>query len=281
MGTMARAARSGYDTDLTEEQWALVEPFVRAEYSGLGPYHRVSRRAVVDAILYQNRTGCQWRLLPRDFPNWHTVRHYYDTWRADGTWEALNEALNALVRAKAGKEPTPSVLIVDSQSARTTEMGGEVGVDGGKKVKGRKRQLAVDTMGLLWRVRVHAANVADCVGGWLLLEGCVGRFARLVKVLADGAYGRGDLWERVRDELGCDLDVAERPAGATTFVVQRARWIVEQSIACLGRDRRLAKDYEYTTSSSEARVLIAAIGRSLHRLAPGRAQRHGYTRSAA
>ena len=207
MGTMARAARSGYDTDLTEVQWALVEPFVRAAYSGLGPYHRVSRRAVVDAILYQNRTGCQWRLLPRDLPNGHTVRHYYDTWRADGTWEALN----ALVRAQAGKEPTPStpwvLLIVDSQSARTTEMGGEVGVDGGKKVKGRKRQLAVDSTrarvpGLLWRVRVHAANVADCVGGWLLLEDCVGRFGRLVKVLADSAYGRGDLWERVRDELG-------------------------------------------------------------------------------
>ena len=92
---MARAARGGYDTDLIEEQWTLVEPFVRAEYSGLGPYHRVSRRAVVDAILYQKRTGCQWWLLPRDFLNWHTVRHYYDTWRADGTWEALN----ALARA--------------------------------------------------------------------------------------------------------------------------------------------------------------------------------------
>ena len=112
-------------------------------------------------------------------------------------------------------------------------------------------------------------------------RGCAGRFARLEKVLADSAYGRGDLWERVRDELGCELDVAERPAGATTFVAQRVRWIVEQSIACLGRDRRLAKDYEYTTSSSEARVLIAAIGRSLHRLAPGPAQRHGYDRSAA
>ena len=149
---------------------------------------------------------------------------------------------------------------------------------GGKKVKGRKRQLAVDTLGLLWRVVVHAANIADCVGGWLLLETCVGHFVRLVKVLVDSAYGRGDLWERVRDDLGCDLEVVERDPETKGFEVQHLRWIVEQSIACLGRDRRLAKDYEYVASSSEARVLIAAIGRSLHRLAPGPAQRHGYRR---
>jgi len=133
---MAEAAARGYDTDLTDEQWALVEPFVRAEYSGLGPYHKIGRRAILNAICYQNRTGCQWRLLPHDFPNWHTVRHYYDVWRSDGTWDRLNEALNTQVRVRAGKEPTPSVLIVDSQSARTTEMGGEVGVDGGEKGEG-------------------------------------------------------------------------------------------------------------------------------------------------
>jgi putative transposase len=149
---------------------------------------------------------------------------------------------------------------------------------GGKKVKGRKRHLAVDTLGLTWRVVVHAANLADCVGGWLLLRTCVGHFVRLAKVLVDSAYGRGDLWERVRDELGCELEVVERPVEAKGFEVQHRRWIVEQSIACLGRDRRLAKDYEYVSGSSEARVLIAAIGRSLRRLARGPAQRHGYQR---
>lgn len=148
-------------------------------------------------------------------------------------------------------------------------------------MKGRKRQLAVDTLGLLWRVVVHAANIADCVGGWLLLEGCIGQFVRLVKVLVDRAYGRGDLWERVRDDLGCTLEVVERDPEAKGFQVQHLRWMVEQSIACLGRDRRLAKDYEYVASSSEARVLIAAIGRSLRRLAPGPAQRHGYRRPTA
>ncbi len=125
-----------YDTDLTDEQWTLIEPLVRAEYSGLGPYHKISRRAIVNALLYQNRTGCQWRLLPKDYPNWHTVRHYYDRWRLDGTWARINEVLNRLVRKRAGKEPTPSVLILDSQSAKSTEMGGEVGIDGGKKGEG-------------------------------------------------------------------------------------------------------------------------------------------------
>jgi putative transposase len=138
--------------------------------------------------------------------------------------------------------------------------------------------LAGDTLGLRWRVVVHAASIADCVGGWWLLERCVGRFVRLVKVLVDSAYGRGDLWARVRDELRCELEVIERPVGAKGFEVQHLRWIVEQSIACLGRDRRLAKDYEYVPSSSEARVLIAAIGRSLRRLARGPAQRVGYQR---
>jgi putative transposase len=139
----------------------------------------------------------------------------------------------------------------------------------------------VDTLGLLWRVAVHAANIADCVGGWLLLEGCVGRFVRLAKVLVDSAYGRGDLWERVRDDLHCDLEVVERNPETKGFEVQHLRWIVEQSIACLGRDRRLAKDYEYVTSSSEARVRIAAIGRSLRRLAPNPALRLGYTHPRA
>lgn len=122
-----------YDTDLTDEEWAYIEPFVRAEQSQYGPKIRVCRREVVNAIRYLLRTGCQWRMIPNDFPNHSTVRHYYDEWRRDGTWKRINAALNRDVRVKQGKEPTPSVLIVDSQSVKNSEMGGDIGFDGAKK----------------------------------------------------------------------------------------------------------------------------------------------------
>ena len=175
---MARAARGGYDTDLIEEQWTLVEPFVRAEYSGLGPYHRVSRRAVVDAILYQKRTGCQWWLLPRDFLNWHTVRHYYDTWRADGTWEALN----ALARAGGrGADPGYPQGVADRgqpvgadhrDGRRGRDRWGEEG-EGPEAAAGGGQHPCAGTRPALAGAGPRGER-GRLRGGWLLLEGCVG-----------------------------------------------------------------------------------------------------------
>ena len=176
-----------YPTDLTDEQWKLVEPLLPPP-SPWGRKRTLDLRQVTDALLYLVRTGCQWRMLPKDFPNWNSVRYYFDAWTHNGTLQRINDALREQVRTWGGREPQPSAAIVDSQSVKTTEVGGTRGFDGEKRVNGRKRQILVDTLGLLLRVSVHEADISDAEGGEFVLVDLGTLKKRLRKLWADQAY---------------------------------------------------------------------------------------------
>lgn len=254
----------GYASDLSDAEWALIEPYLRQK-PGRGRKRTVNIRAVVNAIFYMNRTGCQWRFLPNDFPDYHVVEYYFRTWSWDGTWERINTALREQVRVESGKEPTPSLAIIDSQSVKTTEVGGDDGFDGGKRVNGRKRHVIVDTLGLLLKVIVDAASISDTAGGEELLASIRNKFPRLEKVLADQGYG-SSLIEFAKKELDVEFDIVERPEGQKGFQVWPIRWIIERSFGWLNKFRRLSKDYEFNLISSESHIYLAFIRLMLGRL---------------
>jgi putative transposase len=255
-----------YPTDLTDKQWELLEPLLPAAKPGGRP-REVNLREVVNALLYLNRTGCQWEFLPRDFPPAGTVYWYFKQWRDDGTWEAIHAALREQVRRAEGREASPSAGVLDSQSVATTEVGGVRGYDAAKNVKGRKRHLLVDTLGLVWGLLVTPADVQDYDGGWLVLESLAGRCVRLEKVWADGRYA-GALVEIAAEWYHRVLEIVKRAPEAKGFVVQAHRWIVERTFAWLGNCRRLSKDYEELSQSSEGMIRISMIHLMLRRLQP-------------
>jgi putative transposase len=254
-----------YDTDLSDAAWALVAPLLPAARPGGRP-RSTDIRAVVNAIFYLIRTGCQWRLLPGEFPAWGTVYHYFRTWKTMGVWTCLQREIYEQTRMAAGRDPCPSVVIMDGQSVKTTERGGVRGFDGHKRVKGRKRHILVDTLGLMIANRVEPANMSDRRAADRLLGGLSPLFPKIHTVMADAGHQSRKLARELMHVAGWQLRITKR--GQRAFQVTGLTWIVERTFAWLGRNRRFSKDYEYWVHTSETLLDIAATRLMLNRLAP-------------